>query len=98
MRDWLGDDRTTLDGFSWGCGENSSRILLWSEPYLTTLATGEKVERILEQNILVGQIATSFQVAILLMDTQVAIGSQSMKDFETIFTLSTLISSVQVSK
>lgn len=45
LREWLGDDKNSLDGFSWrgGCERETSGILLWSEPYLTTLPTGEKV-------------------------------------------------------
>ncbi|KOB73723.1 Uncharacterized protein OBRU01_10207 [Operophtera brumata] len=42
---WLGDDSEPLEGFSWrgGSKRNTVGILLWSEPLLTSLPSGEKV-------------------------------------------------------
>ncbi|KOB73780.1 Atlastin, partial [Operophtera brumata] len=42
---WLGDDSEPLEGFSWrgGSKRNTVGILLWSEPILTSLPSGEKV-------------------------------------------------------
>lgn len=125
MSDWLGADNDNLNGFSWrgGCERETSGILLWSEPYLTTLPSGEKVKctfsfifdpfltisavilivssRFYYFSILTVSIIfhTFFcQIAVLLMDTQGAFDSQStVKDCATVFALSTMVSSVQVS-
>ncbi|KOB70941.1 Atlastin [Operophtera brumata] len=42
---WLGGDSEPLEGFSWrgGSKRNTTGILLWSEPILTSLPSGEKV-------------------------------------------------------
>jgi len=43
--DWLGDDESPLEGFSWrgGSERETTGILLWSEPFCCTLPTGEQV-------------------------------------------------------
>lgn len=96
----MGDESTHLRGFSWrgGCERETSGILMWSEPFFVKLPSGEDVSI----TRLVGQVtylqSFSFQVVVLLMDTQGAFDSQStVKDCATIFALSTMISSVQVS-
>lgn len=54
LREWLSDDDSnTLDGFSWrrGCERETSGILLWSEPFLATMPTGEKVKQFQKQKL-----------------------------------------------
>lgn len=43
--DWLGPQDVPLDGFSWrgGSERDTTGILMWSEIFLSELATGEKV-------------------------------------------------------
>lgn len=43
--EWLGKPDEPLEGFSWrgGSERDTTGILMWSEIYLTELASGEKV-------------------------------------------------------
>lgn len=43
--DWLGDEDAPLEGFSWrgGSERDTTGILMWSEPFLTTNRDGEEV-------------------------------------------------------
>lgn len=47
LKRWLEStaDESDLGGFSWrgGCERETTGILLWSEPFITTLPSGEKV-------------------------------------------------------
>ncbi|KRY58631.1 Atlastin-2 [Trichinella britovi] len=79
--DWLGDQDSTLEGFSWrgGAERDTSGLLLWSKPFIIELPDSKE------------------EIVILLMDTQGAFDSQStVKDCATIFALSTMLSSVQI--
>jgi hypothetical protein len=43
--DWLGDEDTPLEGFSWrgGSERDTTGILMWSEVFVVDLPSGEKV-------------------------------------------------------
>lgn len=47
--DWLGDEDAPLEGFSWrgGSERDTTGILMWSEPFLTTNREGEEVNGVL---------------------------------------------------
>lgn len=79
--DWLGDDDSPLEGFPWrgetdGC---TSGILLWSEPFVTTLSkTGEEVAILLmdtqgsfDTQSTIKNCATIFALSQLLSSVQV---------------------------
>uniref|UniRef100_A0A8C2KMI8 Atlastin 3 n=1 Tax=Cyprinus carpio TaxID=7962 RepID=A0A8C2KMI8_CYPCA len=79
--DWLGQENEPLTGFSWRGG---------SEPETTGIQLWSEVFIVPKED--------GSEVAVLLMDTQGAFDSQStVKDCATIFALSTMTSSVQVS-
>ncbi|GLH06419.1 Atlastin [Gryllus bimaculatus] len=77
---WIGDDDTPLDGFSWkgGSERDTSGILIWSEPFIRTLPSGEQVA------VLLMDTQGSFD------------SESTVKDCATIFALSTMVSSVQI--
>uniref|UniRef100_A0A8C1UA45 Atlastin 3 n=1 Tax=Cyprinus carpio TaxID=7962 RepID=A0A8C1UA45_CYPCA len=80
-QDWLGQENEPLTGFSWRGG---------SEPETTGIQLWSEVFIVPKED--------GSEVAVLLMDTQGAFDSQStVKDCATIFALSTMTSSVQVS-
>ncbi|XP_065352608.1 atlastin isoform X1 [Cloeon dipterum] len=78
--DWLGDEESPLDGFSWrgGSERDTTGILMWSEVFLVDLPSGEKVAVILVDT----------QGA---FDSQ-----STVRDCATVFALSTMTSSVQI--
>ncbi|XP_059480337.1 atlastin isoform X2 [Neocloeon triangulifer] len=78
--DWLGEEESPLDGFSWrgGSERDTTGILMWSEVFLVDLPSGEKVAVILVDT----------QGA---FDSQ-----STVRDCATIFALSTMTSSVQI--
>lgn len=43
--DWLGDDDSPLEGFTWrgGSERETTGILLWSEPFICKTPSGEEV-------------------------------------------------------
>lgn len=43
--DWLGDDDSPLEGFTWrgGSERETTGILLWSEPFICKIPSGEEV-------------------------------------------------------
>lgn len=43
--DWLGSDDAPLEGFSWrgGSDRETTGILMWSEAFIASLPSGEKV-------------------------------------------------------
>uniref|UniRef100_A0A8C9Z7H5 Atlastin 3 n=1 Tax=Sander lucioperca TaxID=283035 RepID=A0A8C9Z7H5_SANLU len=78
---WLGEDDEPLTGFSWRGG---------SEPETTGIQLWSEVFLIKKSD--------GTEVAVVLMDTQGAFDNQStVKDCATIFALSTMTSSIQVS-
>ncbi|TRZ02040.1 hypothetical protein DNTS_024195 [Danionella cerebrum] len=80
-QDWLGQDNEPLTGFSWRGG---------SEPETTGIQLWSEVFVVRKEN--------GSEVAVVFMDTQGAFDSQStVKDCATIFALSTMTSSIQVS-
>ncbi|XP_045174527.1 atlastin-2-like [Mercenaria mercenaria] len=78
--DWLGDDSSPLEGFSWrgGSERETTGILLWSEPFCCTLPNGEQVA------VLLMDTQGAFD------------SESTVRDCATVFALSTMISSVQV--
>ncbi|XP_052767341.1 atlastin-2-like isoform X2 [Mya arenaria] len=78
--DWLGDDDSPLEGFSWrgGSERETTGILLWSEPFCITLPSGEQVA------VLLMDTQGAFD------------SESTVRDCATVFALSTMISSVQV--
>ncbi|KAL4238639.1 putative RING-H2 finger protein [Mactra antiquata] len=78
--DWLGDDESPLEGFSWrgGSERETTGILLWSEPFCFTLPNGEEVA------VLLMDTQGAFD------------SESTVRDCATVFALSTMISSVQV--
>lgn len=43
--DWMGDEEEPLVGFSWrgGFERDTTGILMWSEPFIVTLPSGDEV-------------------------------------------------------
>ena len=43
-QDWMGDEEEPLVGFSWrgGFERDTTGILMWSQPFVTTLPSGEE--------------------------------------------------------
>ncbi|KAJ8309354.1 hypothetical protein KUTeg_014228 [Tegillarca granosa] len=78
--DWLGDDESPLEGFSWrgGSERETTGILLWSEPFICKLPSGEEV------------------VVLLMDTQGAFDSESTVKDCATVFALSTMISSVQL--
>ncbi|XP_022692481.1 atlastin-like [Varroa jacobsoni] len=77
---WLGDEDTPLQGFSWkgGCERDTTGILLWNEVFKVKMPSGEKVA------VLFMDTQGSFD------------SHSTVKDCATIFALSTMTSSIQV--
>uniref|UniRef100_A0A182YAR7 Uncharacterized protein n=1 Tax=Anopheles stephensi TaxID=30069 RepID=A0A182YAR7_ANOST len=106
--EWLGDESEPLSGFSWrgGSERDTTGILMWSDIFLHNRANGEKVRveggvaKLFLRAIVncgLSLLLASFQLAIILMDTQGAFDSQStVRDCATVFALSTMLSSVQI--
>ena len=78
--DWLKDDDLPLEGFSWcnGIERNTTGILIWSEPFIQTLLSGEQVAILLmdtqgtfDSSSTVGECATVFALSTLLSSVQV---------------------------
>ena len=78
--DWLGDDESPLEGFSWrgGSERETTGILLWSEPFLCKTSSGEEI------------------VVLLMDTQGAFDSESTVRDCATVFALSTMISSVQV--
>ncbi|CAH1792203.1 unnamed protein product, partial [Owenia fusiformis] len=78
--DWLGDDNSPLEGFSWrgGADRDTTGILLWSEAFDVKLPNGEEV------------------VVLLMDTQGAFDSNSTVKDCATVFALSTMLSSVQV--
>ncbi|KAK7103242.1 atlastin-2-like isoform X3 [Littorina saxatilis] len=78
--DWLGNDDSPLEGFSWrgGSERDTTGILMWSEPFFCKLRNGEEIA------ILLMDTQGAFD------------SESTVRDCATIFALSTMISSMQV--
>ncbi|XP_067681907.1 atlastin-2-like isoform X1 [Haliotis asinina] len=78
--DWLGDDDSPLEGFTWrgGSERDTTGILLWSEPFICRIPSGEEV------------------AVILMDTQGAFDSESTVRDCATVFALSTMISSVQV--
>ncbi|CAL1529427.1 unnamed protein product [Lymnaea stagnalis] len=78
--DWLGDENSPLEGFSWrgGSERDTTGILMWSEPFIIRNREGEEI------------------VVLLMDTQGAFDSESTVKDCATIFALSTMISSVQV--
>lgn len=78
--DWLGDDDSPLEGFTWrgGSERETTGILLWSEPFMCKLKNGTEVA------VLLMDTQGAFD------------SESTVRDCATVFALSTMISSVQV--
>ncbi|CAG2187423.1 ATL [Mytilus edulis] len=78
--DWLGDDESPLEGFSWrgGSERETTGILLWSEPFVCKTSSGEEI------------------VVLLMDTQGAFDSESTVRDCATVFALSTMISSVQV--
>ncbi|VDP95156.1 unnamed protein product, partial [Echinostoma caproni] len=77
---WLGDPNLPLEGFPWRGGSEryTTGILLWSEPFLFTLPSGEEVAVLLmdtqgsfDSTSTVRQCATVFALSTMLSSLQV---------------------------
>ncbi|CAH0550585.1 unnamed protein product [Brassicogethes aeneus] len=77
---WLGSEDTPLDGFSWrgGSERDTTGILMWSEIFLTELATGEKVAVLLldtqgtwDSESTVKECATIFALSTMISSVQI---------------------------
>ncbi|XP_063231585.1 atlastin isoform X2 [Bacillus rossius redtenbacheri] len=77
---WIGDDDTPLEGFSWrgGSERDTTGILIWSEVFLTKLPYGEEVA------VLLVDTQGAFD------------SESTVRDCATVFALSTMVSSVQI--
>ncbi|KAH3853548.1 atlastin-2-like isoform X2 [Dreissena polymorpha] len=87
--DWLGDDDAPLEGFSWrgGAERETTGILLWSEPFLSTLPSGEKVAVLLmdtqgafDSESTVRDCATVFALSTMISSVQVYNLSQNIQE------------------
>lgn len=79
-KEWLGGDDEPLEGFSWrgGSERDTTGILMWSEPFLTELPSGEKVAIILldtqgtfDSESTVRDCATVFALSTMVSSVQV---------------------------
>ncbi len=52
--DWMGDEEEPLVGFSWrgGFERDTTGILLWSQPFIATLPSGDEVS--LQDSVVAG--------------------------------------------
>ncbi|KAJ8935378.1 hypothetical protein NQ314_012789 [Rhamnusium bicolor] len=78
--EWIGSEDAPLEGFSWkgGSERDTTGILMWSEVFLTELATGEKVAVILldtqgtwDSKSTVKECATIFALSTMLSSVQI---------------------------
>lgn len=78
--EWMGTEDSPLEGFSWkgGSERDTTGILMWSEVFLTELATGEKVAVILfdtqgtwDSKSTVKECATIFALSTMLSSVQI---------------------------
>ncbi|CAH1125712.1 unnamed protein product [Ceutorhynchus assimilis] len=78
--EWMGSDQAPLDGFSWrgGSERDTTGILMWSEVFLTELATGEKVAILLldtqgtwDSKSTVKECATIFALSTMISSVQI---------------------------
>ncbi|KHJ47554.1 guanylate-binding protein [Trichuris suis] len=78
--EWLNDDASSLEGFSWrgGAERDTSGVLLWSQPFLLRKSNGHEVA------VLLMDTQGAFD------------SHSTVKDCATIFALATMISSVQI--
>lgn len=60
--EWLGRPEEPLEGFSWRCGaeRDTTGILMWSDLFLTELASGEKVSTLLLFHIFYNKLTKKF--------------------------------------
>ncbi|OQR70125.1 atlastin-2-like [Tropilaelaps mercedesae] len=79
-KNWLGDDDTPLQGFSWkgGCERDTTGILIWNEVFKVRAPSGDELA------VLFMDTQGSFD------------SHSTVKDCATIFALSTMTSSIQV--
>ena len=93
----MGKESEPLLGFDWrgGAGRHTTGMLMWSEPLVLSMPNGEEVRH--HRSSLLSPAPRSFQIAVLLMDTQGTFDSSSTV-FENvfIFALTLLVSSVTV--
>lgn len=87
--DWLGPQDVPLDGFSWrgGSERDTTGILMWSEIFLSELATGEKVAIILldtqgafDSESTVKDCATVFALSTMISSVQIYNLSQNIQE------------------
>lgn len=80
ISDWIGSEDAPLTGFSWkgGSERDTTGILMWSEVFLTELATGEKVAIILldtqgtwDSKSTVKECATIFALSTMISSVQI---------------------------
>jgi len=86
---WLGDEQAPLTGFSWrgGSERDTTGILLWSEPFLQRLPSGEEVAILLmdtqgafDSESTVKDCATVFALSTMLSSVQVFNLSQNIQE------------------
>ncbi|KOB73820.1 Atlastin-1 [Operophtera brumata] len=77
---WLGEESEPLTGFSWrgGSERNTTGILMWSEPFVIRISSGEKVAVLLmdtqgtfDSTSTVRDCSTIFALSTLLSSTQI---------------------------
>ncbi|CAH4034175.1 unnamed protein product [Pieris brassicae] len=87
--DWLGGEDAPLQGFSWrgGSERDTTGLLLWSQPFLTTLDNGEKVAILLmdtqgtfDSESTVKDNATVFALSTMLSSVQIYNLSQNIEE------------------
>jgi len=87
--DWLGPDDAPLDGFSWrgGSDRETTGILVWSEAFVASLPSGEKVAVLLmdtqgafDQESTVKDCATVFALSTMVSSLQIYNLSQNIQE------------------
>ncbi|XP_046658288.1 atlastin-like isoform X1 [Homalodisca vitripennis] len=87
--DWLGADDAPLEGFAWrgGSDRETTGILMWSEAFIATLPSGEKVAVVLmdtqgafDQESTVKDCATVFALSTMVSSVQIYNLSQNIQE------------------
>ncbi|XP_067130951.1 atlastin-2 isoform X1 [Centruroides vittatus] len=87
--DWMGEENSPLTGFSWrgGAERDTTGILLWSEPFIQVLPTGEKIAVLLmdtqgtfDSESIVKDCATVFALSTMVSSVQVYNLSQNIQE------------------
>ncbi|CAG5121976.1 unnamed protein product, partial [Candidula unifasciata] len=87
--DWLGDDDAPLEGFSWrgGSERDTTGILMWSEPFITTTRDGEEIVILLmdtqgafDSESTVKDCATIFALSTMVSSVQVFNLTQNIQE------------------